>query len=212
MTPPPSILTEFKRRLAARGWMPATSGNLSLKVGGDPLTFWVSVSGRDKAVDKADDFIQVVWAGGKLERKGGPAADPRKPSAEAKVHGRIYEATDAGCVLHVHTLPAALLSKLCPGDILQFQGLELIKAFGMWEEDAVLTVPLASNPADFDALARAVAGAICEGVPGVLVRGHGLYAWGADGPAAIRHLEAFEFLFAYAVEALKLTGETPWPS
>jgi methylthioribulose-1-phosphate dehydratase len=34
------------------------------------------------------------------------------------------------------------------------------------------------------------------GVPGYLIAGHGLYAFGADLAAAERHVEAFEFLFS----------------
>lgn len=33
------------------------------------------------------------------------------------------------------------------------------------------------------------------GVPGFLIRGHGLYAWGKDAQDALRHVEGFEFLF-----------------
>ena len=32
-------------------------------------------------------------------------------------------------------------------------------------------------------------------VPGFLIRGHGLYAWGKDAADAMRHVEGFEFLF-----------------
>jgi methylthioribulose-1-phosphate dehydratase len=33
-------------------------------------------------------------------------------------------------------------------------------------------------------------------LPGFLIRGHGLYAWGRDVSEARRHIEGFEFLFA----------------
>lgn len=34
-------------------------------------------------------------------------------------------------------------------------------------------------------------------VPGVLIRRHGLYAWGANPFEAKRHVEAFEFMWEY---------------
>ncbi len=35
--------------------------------------------------------------------------------------------------------------------------------------------------------------------PGFLIAGHGLYAWGATMTDALRHTEAFDFLFACAL-------------
>jgi Ribulose-5-phosphate 4-epimerase and related epimerases and aldolases len=40
-------------------------------------------------------------------------------------------------------------------------------------------------------------------VPGVLIRNHGIYAWGESPLAAKRHLEAFEFLFQYCLALLQ---------
>jgi methylthioribulose-1-phosphate dehydratase len=39
---------------------------------------------------------------------------------------------------------------------------------------------------------------------GLLVRGHGLYAWGRDMAEARRHLEGLEFLFACQLELRRL--------
>ena len=48
------------------------------------------------------------------------------------------------------------------------------------------------------ALAEAVVERITDPrVPGILVRRHGLYAWGANPFQAKRHVEAFEFMFEY---------------
>ena len=38
---------------------------------------------------------------------------------------------------------------------------------------------------------------------GFLLQGHGLYAWGRSTPEALRHLDAFDYLFALS---LKLKG------
>ena len=35
-----------------------------------------------------------------------------------------------------------------------------------------------------------------RGVPGFLIRGHGLYAWGRDIAEARRHVEGLEFLLS----------------
>ena len=39
---------------------------------------------------------------------------------------------------------------------------------------------------------------------GFLLRGHGLYAWGADIASAARHVEAFEYLFGCELELARL--------
>ena len=40
--------------------------------------------------------------------------------------------------------------------------------------------------------------------PGYLIRGHGLYTWGRDVAEALRHLEAFDFLFTCELEHRRL--------
>jgi methylthioribulose-1-phosphate dehydratase len=42
-------------------------------------------------------------------------------------------------------------------------------------------------------------------IPGILLRKHGIYAWGANAFEAKRHLEAFEYLFEYAVKLHMIT-------
>jgi ribulose-5-phosphate 4-epimerase/fuculose-1-phosphate aldolase len=42
-----------------------------------------------------------------------------------------------------------------------------------------------------------------------MVAGHGVYAWGASVPDALRHLEAIEVLSALVWEEFRVTGQ--WP-
>ncbi|GAF15570.1 LOW QUALITY PROTEIN: methylthioribulose-1-phosphate dehydratase [Bacillus sp. JCM 19045] len=188
-------LADIKDELAARDWFPGTSGNLSIKVADDPLAFLVTASGKDKRKRTPDDFLLV-----------GPDSKPLepttlKPSAETVLHQRIYEKTDAGCSLHVHTVDNNLISELYAdrGEIV-FSQQELIKAFNIWEEDGTLTVPIVENFADLTKLAAAVAEQIHLDIHGVLIRNHGITAWGQTGFDAKKKLEAFEFLFSYQVK------------
>ncbi|MCO1980156.1 methylthioribulose-1-phosphate dehydratase, partial [Pseudomonas aeruginosa] len=41
--------------------------------------------------------------------------------------------------------------------------------------------------------------------PGYLIRGHGLYTWGARMSDALRQVEAFEFLFECELKVLSLS-------
>ncbi|TDL31728.1 methylthioribulose 1-phosphate dehydratase [Jeotgalibacillus sp. S-D1] len=185
-------LADIKDELAERDWFPGTSGNLSIKVREEPLQFLVTASGKDKRKRTQEDFILVD--DNSLPVHGGSL----RPSAETVLHQRIYQLTDAGCSLHVHTVANNVISELYKeqGSI-TFKGLELIKAFNMWEEDAEITVPIIENKADLPALAELLAGQIKENIYGVLILNHGITVWGRNGFEAKKHLEAFEFLFNY---------------
>ncbi|OCT14128.1 methylthioribulose-1-phosphate dehydratase [Paenibacillus pectinilyticus] len=188
-------LRDIKANLAARGWFPATSGNLSIRVGGfepSEFTFAITSSGRDKSVQTPEDFLLV-------NEKGVPTeATSLKPSAETLIHSEIYRLTGAGAIFHVHTIYNNLISELYGerGSI-PVDGVELIKAFNIWDEEAQIEIPILPNYAEIPRIAALVEGAIVPRIPGIVLRKHGIYAWGANAFEAKRHLEAFEFLFEY---------------
>ncbi|MFC5448143.1 methylthioribulose 1-phosphate dehydratase [Paenibacillus aestuarii] len=188
-------LRDIKANLAARGWFPATSGNLSVRVGGfdpDVFTFAITSSGKDKSVQTPEDFLLV-------NEKGKPTeATSLKPSAETLIHSEIYRLTGAGAIFHVHTIFNNLVSELYGerGSI-PVDGVELIKAFNIWEEEAHIDIPILPNYAEIPRIAELVESAIVPRIPGIVLRKHGIYAWGANAFEAKRHLEAFEFLFEY---------------
>lgn len=125
-----------------------------------------------------------------------------KPSAETLIHTAIYQLIpNCEAVFHVHTIYNNLISDLY-GDQgkVTFTKHEIIKAFDIWKEDASITVPIVENYASIPKLAEEISGVIQPGVPGVLIRNHGIYVWGDSEFTAKRHLEAFEFLFEYQIK------------
>ncbi|MDE2484557.1 MAG: methylthioribulose 1-phosphate dehydratase [candidate division NC10 bacterium] len=190
-----TALAEITAGFARRGWFPGTSGNLSARVSapGEPLLLVVSASGRDKASMTTADFLLVDGSLRPVE----PGSV--RPSSETVVHARIYGATGCGCVLHVHTVWNNLIAELffSKGEV-ALRDLEMIKGLDIWEEGAEIRVPIVENLFDLPALADAVVARITDRrVPGVLIRRHGLYAWGANLFEAKRHVEAFEFMWEY---------------
>ncbi len=165
----------MKRELAARDWFMGTSGNLSLKVSDEPLTFLVTASGKDKRKETAEDFLLVGADGQPAE------ATSLKPSAETLLHVRIYNKTNAGCVLHVHTVDNNVISEWYgdEGEVV-FTNQEIIKAFGLWEEDAVFRIPIIPNFAHIPTLADEFAKHVHESTGAVLIRNHGITVWGKD--------------------------------
>ncbi|WLR58630.1 methylthioribulose 1-phosphate dehydratase [Guptibacillus hwajinpoensis] len=185
-------LADIKDELAARDWFRGTSGNLSIKVSDSPLQFLVTASGKDKRKRTKEDFILV-------DRQGQPIEETLlKPSAETIIHQAIYSKTDAGCCLHVHTVENNVISELFAGEgEVTFQGLELVKAFGLWGQNDKVTVPIIDNSADLSLLADDVMHVLKNDTKAILMRNHGITVWGRNGFEAKKYLEAFEFLFEY---------------
>lgn len=177
------------RMLYEQGMVPATSGNFSARLSDGTLA--ITVSGRHKGKLTEDDIMRVDAYGKSL--------DKRKPSAETLLHVQIYNHfPDAQVVLHPHSVNATLLSKLCRG-WLTLQDYELLKAFpGIDTHQCSINVPVLDNDQNIGRLANAVNNCLDEFAPvyGYLIRGHGFYTWGKDIEETLRHVEAFEFLFA----------------
>jgi methylthioribulose-1-phosphate dehydratase len=198
-------LKEIADNFTQKGWLPATAGNLSIKLSGDPLVFGVTASGKDKEHLQLEDIILV-------DRDCKPIEATRlRPSAETIVHSRIYQETDAGSVLHVHTVYNNLISELYMAEgKVTLSHMELIKGLDIWEEGAVIEVPVIENYADIPKLAAEIGDRLDPRVPGVLIRKHGIYAWGRTPFEAKRHVEALEFMFQYQFLWLSLQRSGSW--
>ncbi len=192
-------LADIKDELAVRDWFFGTSGNVSIKVGNSPLTFLVSASGKDKRKRTDEDFLLV-------DQNGEPAEDTSlKPSAETLLHVQIYNQTNAGCSLHIHTIDNNVISEIYgdQGEIV-FKGQEIIKALGIWEEDAEIRIPIIKNHAHIPTLAEEFSTHIKNDFGAVLIRNHGITVWAKNAFETKKHLEAYEFLFSYHLKLLSL--------
>jgi methylthioribulose-1-phosphate dehydratase len=182
-------LIDAGHRLYAAGMVPATSGNFSARLANGDLA--LTVSGRHKGRLSDGDIL--------LADPTGRSRDQRKPSAETALHVQIYRRFPrAGAVLHPHSVNATTLSRLLQGEELVLRDYELLKAFpGIHSHRSELRVPVFPNDQDIPRLATAVDGRMSLGdsLHGYLIAGHGFYTWGDDVEDAMRHVEAFEFLF-----------------
>ncbi len=190
------------RFAASKGWVPATSGNFSVRI--DRERFAVTKSGRDKGSLGPGDITALSL--------NEPL--PSGISAEAPLHIALYTQVPAiGAVFHVHSPNAALFSRLHAGRAsFRLQGWELQKAFaGVASHETAIDVPIFANDQDTKALAKRIGQVLSEPAvsgmrsPGYLLAGHGLYAWGATPADAERHLEAFDALFALELETMRMS-------
>lgn len=183
-----SQLAAEAARLANLGFMACTAGNVSVVLEREPLVAAMSPSGVDKGQLKPADFIRIG-----ADAKPLPP-DARKPSDEALLHMRIYQATGCQAVCHGHPPHATALS-MDGSDAIICRGIEMQKAFaGTSTHQGECRIPIVENSQDMEELARFVLAARVPLVSAVVVRGHGVYAWGNSIREAGRHLETVEWL------------------
>lgn len=188
-------LREAGRRMDARGWVPATAGNLSVRLPGGRVA--ITRSGVHKGF-LSEDGVMLV------NLDGAAVGSNHRPSAETGLHCGIYRRfPGAGAALHGHSVPATVLSRLA-GDALELAGYELLKAFpGLSTHESRVSLPVLDNDQDIARLQSRVEAAWDAGadaIPGYVIRGHGVYVWGPDMPTALWRLEALEFMLACELE------------
>ncbi len=181
------------RRMDQRGWVPATAGNISIRVGADTLA--ITRSGGHKGFLDANSAILVDLAGTVIT----PGA---KPSAETLLHCQLYrEFRHVGAVLHGHSVAATVLSMSVTAASIRLAGYEVFKIFeGQTTHDVSLDVPIFDNDQDIARLAARIAPALPHARLGYLIRGHGVYVWAPDMDLALARLEGLEFLLACELE------------
>ena len=196
-------LREVKELFASRGWFPGTSGNLSVRAGDyspEQFHFAITASGKDKTVHTPEDYLFV-------DQDGKPSENTTlKPSAETLIHCEIYRLTGAGAIFHIHSVFNSVISEyFWDRKSVPVEGVELIKGLNIWDEEAQIDIPIVSNVASIPAIGPEITERLQQGIPRILLRKHGIYAWGANAFEAKRHIEAFEFIFEYVyrLELLK---------
>lgn len=203
----PSAVTEILavgRRLDARGLAPATTGNYSVRL--DDGHIAVTVSGRHKGRLGEDDVTQIDLEGHALQAK--------LPSAEAELHASVYRLySQAQAVLHVHSVASTTLTRLLPpGADVVLEGYETLKVLpGITTHDIRIVIPVFDNSQDMPALARLVEARLERLQPApsaLLLRGHGVYAWGASVEEAERVIEALELMMSCELETLRIGRKT----
>jgi methylthioribulose-1-phosphate dehydratase len=188
-----SELAAIAAEFHARGWMLGTSGNLSAVLEQDPLRLAITSSGVDKGALQPEQIISID------EQARVMGLNWRKPSDESPLHIRIVKERQAGAVFHTHSVWSTMLSDLHFADGgMAIEGFEMLKGL-----DGVKThthrewIPILENSQDMPTLAETIAETLRQQpmTHGILLRRHGLYAWGRNPAQAKRHIEILEFLF-----------------
>ena len=172
-----------------RGWCDGTGGNFSCVLEADPIRLLMAPSGVHKGSVAPIDLLQV-------NREGHVVLGNGKASAETALHLEIVKTCGAGAVLHTHSQAGTLLSQwACRQGRLELSGLEMLKGLdGIKTHDCSVDVPVLANNQNLSELSAQARPLLRDAPHGLLIAGHGLYAWGRNLGSAMRHLEILEFL------------------
>jgi methylthioribulose-1-phosphate dehydratase len=125
-----------------------------------------------------------------------------RASAETTLHLEIIRELRCGAVLHTHSIEATVLSDhYARLGTIQLKGWEMLKGLkGITSHETSIDMPIMPNNQNIEELARRVRPYLNKTTPGILVAGHGLYAWGDSLAEAQRHVEILEFLFSVLLQ------------
>jgi methylthioribulose-1-phosphate dehydratase len=201
---PAAELTEAIRAIHRRGWCDGSGGNFSCVISRTPTRLLMAPSGVDKGSVQVEDLLLVDGRGQVIRGEG-------RASAETPLHLTIVATTGAGAVLHTHSQAGTLLSRhYGPSpermvDYVEVADLEMLKGLeGVRTHATSVKIPILANDQNLEQLSQLAAPHLQGAAHGLLIAGHGLYAWGKDLPQALRHLEILEFLLEQSWRSLLL--------
>jgi methylthioribulose-1-phosphate dehydratase len=184
-------IAEIGKGFYSRGWAFGTSGNLSAVVEADPLCLAITASGLDKGCLVPSQILAINSAEEVMMGQG-------RPSSEAAIHVAIVRGRAAGAVFHTHSVWSTLLSEKHAGEGgVKLKGYEMLKGLeNVRSHEHSEWLPILDNSQDMKKLSAEVLELLERQrlIHGFLLRGHGLYTWGATPREAKRHVEILEFL------------------
>lgn len=181
-------LCDAGRYIDSKGWVPATSGNFSVRL--PDGTIAITTSGKHKGHLQIDDIMLIDVDANSL--------DGKRPSAETGLHTALYKRyPTVQAILHPHPINAILVSRLF-GKRIVLENYELLKALGdIITHETQVEIPIFANDQKIPRLASVIDNYLddVDDCYGYIIAGHGLYTWGESVAEALRHLEALDYLF-----------------
>ncbi|KAL7580175.1 hypothetical protein ACA910_012926 [Epithemia clementina (nom. ined.)] len=210
-----ALIAQLCESFFHHGWATGTGGGVSIRVGGPsenrPWRVFVAPSGIQKEDMIGDDVFE-------LDMDRNIVVAPKTPNLRQSACTPLWyvvyqERPRAVCVIHTHSMHAQMASLLDPEEkekTLKITHLEMLKGVGNHAYDDVLEVPIIDNRPSEDLLADQLREAVRKypKANAVLVRRHGLYAWGDSWEQAKTQCESFDYLFQSAVQ-MKSMGIDP---
>ncbi|MFE4015961.1 methylthioribulose 1-phosphate dehydratase [Streptomyces sp. NPDC059101] len=182
------------RGLYRRGWMPGTSGNISVR-SGDAVV--ITAGGLSKGTMSHHDVVVVE------PEQGLPLlGESEWPPTETAIHLAVYrQLPSCGAVVHAHAPHSMALATLAgaagsTGQV-TFTDWELAKGLGV-ADPRLVTVPVFANRPEAPGIAEDVSAYLDESgadaPPALFIERHGVTTWGRDLEEARKRLECIEEL------------------
>jgi methylthioribulose-1-phosphate dehydratase len=191
-----SELCDTAQYFHQKGWMMGTAGNLSAKISSE--SFWITASAQNKGALTPQQFLRLHTNGKILERP----ISSLNPSAETSIHIAAYDLFPSiHACLHVHMLESNWVCDDQPKtDLITLPNLEMLKGLGWKQGSAKILVT--ENHTDVPQIAQDMRSFYTQNhnqfiVPGFLIRGHGITAWGNSITQARNRIELFSYIFSY---------------
>jgi methylthioribulose-1-phosphate dehydratase len=186
-------LAETRREFYRRGWALGTSGNFSILLARKPMRVCITAAVDEKGLLDETNFLELDDDAEILQGFG-------RLSDEKLLHLAIYRLRPkARCILYSHSVWGTILSdRMFIDGSVTLQGFEILKGLsGVTSHEHIETVPIIDNSQDHVAQSHVIENVLLEAgdIHGILVRRHGLFAWGETVTEARRHVEILEFLF-----------------
>ena len=188
-------LTRTIADLHGRRWCEGTGGNFSVVVQQDPIHLLMAPSGVNKGQMEPAQLVIVDEQQNVIQGQG-------RASAETTLHIEIIRTLQCRAVLHTHSVDATVLSDHCAKQsTIRLEGWEMLKGLkGITTHDTLIDIPIVANNQNMRELSESIQPYLNTNPPGILVAGHGLYAWGDSLAEAQRHVEILEFLFSTVLQ------------
>ncbi|XP_021366472.1 methylthioribulose-1-phosphate dehydratase-like [Mizuhopecten yessoensis] len=195
---PRNIIPELCRLYYSQGWMPGSGGSLSIKYGQE---VYITPSGVQKErIQPEDLFVQTV--------DGEDISVPQttkglRKSQCSPVFLNIYRLKAPGAVFHLHSKSAVLATLLTKENTVHLSNLQMIKGIRKWSTGGYhkftddVVIPVIDNTHTEDGLIDGMVKAMNDypDTCAVLVRGHGIYAWGQTWEQTKLICESYDYLF-----------------
>jgi methylthioribulose-1-phosphate dehydratase len=220
-TPLAQALTAAMADIHRRGWCDGTGGNFSCVQHRDPLVLLMAPSGVHKGRVQPESLIEVNAAGRVIAGAGKASAETALHLTIVNTCGAgavLHTHSQAGTLLSRWALraTAAALPPSVPATArreadavvaandqsgvdqpgqLELSDLEMLKGLqGISTHATTVRLPVLANDQNLEQLSTRARPWLKAAPHGLLIAGHGLYAWGDDLAMAERHLEILEFL------------------
>ncbi|EEB07592.1 5'-methylthioribulose-1-phosphate dehydratase [Schizosaccharomyces japonicus yFS275] len=193
------LICSICRQLYKSGWVTGTGGGITIRTG-DHIVIAPSGVQKEK-LEVKDMFVMSLTTRDYLHTP----KQNSKPSQCTPLFLSVYTSRDAYACIHTHSQEAVLLSNLFAQKThFESSGFDVqryiprgSKKNGFYKFEDTIRIPFINNTAHESDLQSNLQKAINENpyTCAVIVRNHGIYAWGDSWEDAKMNTEAVEYLF-----------------